>query len=170
MPNRLITPEEFQRQIGESMREKAEAAKLAHAIENGDLQEDNGSFTLTGDEENLIVAALRAYVPHGDVPREDWKGRYEEEWKIVDRCWKALGIHTYEGANGKAIDEIIAEAVKDGKRWDWYERENPVCDTLQGGWGVWRDQDLDAIRGKSLREAIDNAMADGSNNSEGPSK
>lgn len=37
------------------------------------------------------------------------EARYQEEYKIVDRCWKALGITTYEGANGKAIQEIITE-------------------------------------------------------------
>lgn len=33
----------------------------------------------------------------------------EAERKIVGRVWKALGITTYEGANGKSIDELVAE-------------------------------------------------------------
>jgi hypothetical protein len=37
------------------------------------------------------------------------RSRYEEEHAIVDRCWKALGIDTYEAANGKAIHELIAD-------------------------------------------------------------
>lgn len=35
--------------------------------------------------------------------------RYQEEHAIVDRVWEALGIDTYEGAGGKAIDELVAE-------------------------------------------------------------
>jgi hypothetical protein len=38
----------------------------------------------------------------------DWKRRYDDEYRTVDRCWKALGITTYEQAGGKAIWEIIA--------------------------------------------------------------
>jgi hypothetical protein len=39
----------------------------------------------------------------------DWKALYEEEYRTVDRCWKALGVTTYEQAGDKAIWEIIAE-------------------------------------------------------------
>lgn len=33
--------------------------------------------------------------------------------KTIDRCWKALGIATYEEADGKAIWELIEVAVKE---------------------------------------------------------
>lgn len=36
----------------------------------------------------------------------------ETERAIVDRVWKALGITTYGGAKGKAIDELVAEVTK----------------------------------------------------------
>lgn len=36
----------------------------------------------------------------------------ETERAIVDRVWKALGIFDYAGAKGKAIDELVAEAVE----------------------------------------------------------
>lgn len=39
----------------------------------------------------------------------DWKSRYEAEYAIVDRCWKALGIMSFEQAGGKALFEIIAD-------------------------------------------------------------
>ena len=32
----------------------------------------------------------------------------DEEKRIVDRVWKALGIETYEQAGGKSIDEIVS--------------------------------------------------------------
>ena len=35
--------------------------------------------------------------------------RYSEEHFTVCRVWKALGIDTYEQANGKAIDELVAD-------------------------------------------------------------
>ena len=34
-----------------------------------------------------------------------------EEKSIVDRVWKALGISTYADAEGKAIDELVADLV-----------------------------------------------------------
>lgn len=36
-------------------------------------------------------------------------GRLREEIRTVDRVWKALGITTYAGANGRAIFEIVAQ-------------------------------------------------------------
>lgn len=33
---------------------------------------------------------------------------WDEEKRIVDRVWKALGVSTYEQAGGKSIDEIVA--------------------------------------------------------------
>ena len=38
-----------------------------------------------------------------------YKRLYEEEYQIVAKCWEALGISTYEGANGRSIYELIAE-------------------------------------------------------------
>jgi hypothetical protein len=43
---------------------------------------------------------------------------YREEHAIVDRVWKALGITDYAGAKGKAIDELVAEAVEKASRYD----------------------------------------------------
>ena len=40
------------------------------------------------------------------------RAELETERAIVDRVWKALGITTYAGAKGKAIDELVAEATK----------------------------------------------------------
>lgn len=44
--------------------------------------------------------------------------RLVEEHAIVDRVWKALGITDYVGAKGKAIDELVAEAVEKAWRYD----------------------------------------------------
>lgn len=38
-----------------------------------------------------------------------YKRLYEEEYTIVARCWEALGISSYVGANGKSIYELIAD-------------------------------------------------------------
>lgn len=40
-----------------------------------------------------------------------WERKYYEEVDIVNRCWAALGISSYVGANGKSIYEHI-EALK----------------------------------------------------------
>lgn len=40
---------------------------------------------------------------------KDFQHLYEEEYAIVDRCWKALGMDTFHGAQGKTIDEHIAK-------------------------------------------------------------
>lgn len=45
----------------------------------------------------------------------DWKAKYEAEAAIVDRVWRALRVSQYSDANGKAIDELVAEAVE--KAW-----------------------------------------------------
>lgn len=45
----------------------------------------------------------------------DWKARYEHEFDIVDRCWKALGFNpgdTWESTGGKAIWEIITDRIE----------------------------------------------------------
>ena len=49
---------------------------------------------------------------------DDWKSRYEEEYKIVDRVWRALGINTIAEAKGKTIDELVTEAVEKAWRYD----------------------------------------------------
>ena len=41
-----------------------------------------------------------------------WKAKYDEEVEIVNRCWSALGIATYESAGGKTIYEHIAALRK----------------------------------------------------------
>lgn len=48
-----------------------------------------------------------------------WKRKYEEEVDIVNRCWSALGISSYSGANGLSIYEHISNAVKDANRYRW---------------------------------------------------
>ncbi len=45
----------------------------------------------------------------------DWKAMYEAERAVVDRCWKALGIETYEQTGGKAIWEIVAERCSEAR-------------------------------------------------------
>lgn len=42
----------------------------------------------------------------------------DEQTAIVARVWKALGITSYEQAKGKAIDELVAEAVEKAWRYD----------------------------------------------------
>jgi hypothetical protein len=37
------------------------------------------------------------------------RSSHAEEFAIVDRCWKALGIETYEQARGLSIDQIIRD-------------------------------------------------------------
>lgn len=37
-----------------------------------------------------------------------YKRLYEEEYRIVAKCWEALGISSYDGADGKSIYEHIA--------------------------------------------------------------
>lgn len=46
------------------------------------------------------------------MPEHDWKARYEEEYRTVDRVWRALGISRFEQARGKAIFEIVADQRK----------------------------------------------------------
>lgn len=41
----------------------------------------------------------------------DWKAMYRDEFNIVARVWKALGITNFEGASGKTIDQIVTEQV-----------------------------------------------------------
>lgn len=41
---------------------------------------------------------------------------YREEWRIVDRVWKALGITSYEQARGKEISELVAELREERDR------------------------------------------------------
>jgi hypothetical protein len=56
-------------------------------------------------------AQLSEVITERDSLREQvdsLKGRYDEEFKIVERVWSALGISTYEQAGGKAIHEIVA--------------------------------------------------------------
>lgn len=40
-----------------------------------------------------------------------WEERYRTEYAIVDRVWKALGNPRIETLDGKAIDQLVAEAV-----------------------------------------------------------
>ena len=40
----------------------------------------------------------------------DWKFRYEEEWKIVDRVWQAVKGGT--GYKGEELSGIVADYVK----------------------------------------------------------
>ncbi len=56
---------------------------------------------------------------HEAVQPSDWQKRYEGEYAILDRVWKALGISSYEGADGKAIDQHVAEAMRDAARYRW---------------------------------------------------
>lgn len=46
------------------------------------------------------------------------QAKYETEHAIVARVWKALRIPDYAGAKGKAIDELVAEAVEKAWRYD----------------------------------------------------
>jgi flagellar motility protein MotE (MotC chaperone) len=52
---------------------------------------------------------LNAQLHASEQRVREYKGRFEEEYKIVDRCWKALGIETFEQASGKSITEIITD-------------------------------------------------------------
>ena len=60
-------------------------------------------------EKNICLTGGKIASESDDLVLTDWKARFHEEHAIVNRCWKALGISTYEGAGGKAIDEIIRE-------------------------------------------------------------
>lgn len=67
--------------------------------------------------------------------RDALQSKYDEEYKIVDRCWKALGITTYEQAGGKAIHEIIAAvlAERDAARTSATPPEPPITSVEQFG-------------------------------------
>ncbi|UGY11150.1 hypothetical protein [Phyllobacterium pellucidum] len=41
------------------------------------------------------------------------EAKYREEYAIVDRVWKALGIESYEQAGGKEISELVADAIRE---------------------------------------------------------
>lgn len=55
-----------------------------------------------------------------------YKRKYEEEVEIVNRCWTALGISSYSGANGLSIYEHIA-ALK--AKVDSQLYVGPICTT-----------------------------------------
>jgi hypothetical protein len=61
--------------------------------------------------------ALRACA---EAPVEDWKARYEAEWAIVDRVWKALGI-TVCDPQGRDIAALVADLKR--------RAEAPATDT-----------------------------------------
>ena len=53
-----------------------------------------------------IEALLAA---ESDASAPDWQRRYAEETRIVDEVWAALGISTYEQAQGKDIATLVRE-------------------------------------------------------------
>ena len=55
------------------------------------------------------LALMKTAVEHADSERAFAVDGFKTEEAIVDRVWKALGISTYEEADGKAIDEIVAD-------------------------------------------------------------
>lgn len=66
------------------------------------------------------IRRLRTALAEVRQERDDWKGRYEDEYAIVDRVWKALGVTFYEQAGGKSIDELIADlqrALAEARKW-----------------------------------------------------
>lgn len=91
-----------------------------------------------------------------------WKRKYEEECEIVDRCWRALGIYTYDqaGRGSKTIyDHILtlkaradaadALALPEAAQWIDAAENKPPEDadkyvlfvTSIGMWFGWRDAD-----------------------------
>ena len=60
-----------------------------------------------------------------------YKRLYEEEYQIVAKCWEALGISTYEGANGRSIYELIAECRAKADRSGEAEQREPTLADLE---------------------------------------
>ena len=86
-----------------------------------------------------------------------WKERFDSECAIVDRCWKALGISTYEqaGSGMKAIDDHIEAAVKDAARYRYLQRTS--CGNTAGGKGS-DEECLLSLNPRDMDASIDAAM------------
>lgn len=55
------------------------------------------------------IATLRGERDEARQQRDDWQQRFEIETRIVDEVWGALGISTFEQAQGKHIATIVGE-------------------------------------------------------------
>lgn len=102
----MTTPEQAGEWVLSPLEAEIEAA-LHHLQADGALDRSMLAETLT-----RIQAALRTPAPADEGRDVNWRRRYEDEYAIVDRCWKALGITTYQDAEGRAIHEIIADYIE----------------------------------------------------------
>ncbi len=72
--------------------------------ENEKLKQGNELLLDTNGELRLRLKGMPT-----TFVEDELRDQLAAETAIIDRVWKALGITTYEQANGKAIDELVSE-------------------------------------------------------------
>ena len=61
-------------------------------------------------DEARHAAAARGFIYRDcEKHNEELQAKYQDEYAIVDRVWKALGVKSYDDAKGKAIDELVRD-------------------------------------------------------------
>lgn len=115
---------------------------------------------LSWTSQDLIIDSLSRQRNDALVDADKWMNRYEEEYRIVDRVWKALGNPSYESLNGQTIDQVVSAAIA--------ERDAAVRDTQ-----LLRGSIEEVLRCpaaatepcqmcmQTLRDAIDRAIQEG---------
>ncbi len=123
--DRLLVASESVRQENVSLRLRIQAVDAEHADMERQKHLSIAAFQhieqqlAQVERERLEVEQDYQAAQHlADATSTEWKAlkqqlaaseqRVKEEAAIVDRVWRALGITTYEQANGKSVDELVA--------------------------------------------------------------